>query len=374
MASPASEIRVLHYNTAKGWRGGEQQVLYLAKGLGKYPVVQFAAGQPDEPFLERIAPYVDAPFPLKSRGEIQPSTAARLLRLIKAYRIDIVHTHSTPGHSIALQAKCFRQDFKLVAHRRVDFPVKNNPLSLYKYRSKLVDRIICISDFIRRMLASQDIPESKMTVIYSGVDFKRFHASREGEVRSMRHKLGLSKQTLVLGNVAALTGHKDHINLIRSMKHLDEKGVDFKLLILGEGEQRENCLHVIRELELGRRVLLLGFKKDLSAYYSLFDMLVHSSRDEGLGTAILDALACRIPVVATDAGGIPEILGKNRFGMVVPKQNPVLLSDAIFEMIQNKKLRMKYKASGPERAAEFSVERMVQRTFSLYREIMGLSS
>ncbi len=363
-------LKILHYNTASGWRGGEQQVLYLVQGLADFPVIQFAAGQPNENFLQQISGHVECCFPLKSRAEFNPSAVIKLIDIIKQNKIDIVHSHSTPAQAMALQAKLFYHNFKLIVHRRVDFRVKNNVFSLFKYRSKKVDRIIAISQFIKNLLISQTIPESKIVVIYSGVDPKRFQVDPTKKSLSLRDEYNISEKTIILGNIAALTGHKDHLTLVKSMTYLREKGIDFKLFILGQGEQRANIIKEINKADLNESIVLTGFRSDVHNFLGQFDIVVHSSSDEGLGTSIIDALANSIPVAATNAGGIPEILGNDRFGLVVPKQNPFALGQAVIKLIEDTELRKKYENLGPQRANDFSVSNMVEKTYILYREVM----
>lgn len=363
-------MHVLHYNTAFGWRGGEQQISYLVKGLADYPVRQFAAGQPDEPFLHQISGFVEESFSMPSRGEISPFAVKKLIAILRHKKIDIVHTHSTPAHALALQAKHIYGHFKLVVHRRVDFRIKNNPVSLYKYKSRKVDKIIAISLFIKNLLLSQGIPESKITVIYSGIDVERF---RQKPTADIRDEFQINKETRLIGNVAALTGHKDHSNLIRAMKIVEDQGVDFKLIVVGEGKEKGRIENEINNLGLKNRIVLTGFREDPHNLLHAFDLQVHSSKDEGLGTSIIDALAVGIPVVATDAGGIPEILGNSEYGLIVPRMNPTALAEGILRVLRESDLMKRYKRSGPERAKEFSVKAMIEKTYHLYKDIMNLS-
>jgi glycosyltransferase involved in cell wall biosynthesis len=307
---------------------------------------------------------------LPSANEFNPAAVWQLTKFIKQNRIDIVHVHTPHAHSHALQAKFLFPCFKLIVHRRVDFPIKRNPLSLYKYRTIKVDKIIAISGFIRSLLERQGIPAGKIELIYDGIDTGRFTATAPAAVVALRRRYGLTDGAVVLGNVAALTGHKGHMTLVRSMQLLAARGIAFKLFILGEGEKRTTIEREIQALGLSERIILTGFQDDVGPFLSLFDILVHSSRDEGLGTAILDGLACGLPVVSTNAGGIPEILGADKFGLVVPKQDPPALADGIARMLNDTALREKFKRSGPDRAKAFDVDTMVKKTYVLYQNTL----
>jgi L-malate glycosyltransferase len=365
------KLRILHYNSARGWRGGEQQTQYLIQGLGSYPVELFAAGKPGEEFLERISPFVAETVPMQSRNELSPGLILKLRRIVREKKIDIVHVHTPHAHAHAFYAKLTGTDFKLFVHRRVDFKIKNNILSLWKYRSPRVDAIIAISKFIKNVMIAQGVPERKIHVVYSGIDMKRFSIPSRQSIARLRDEFGIQPELPLIGNVAALTGHKDHRCLIESMALLKGRGIRCKLIILGDGEERTHIEEQIKEYNLEDSVILAGFRSDVGDFYSLFDIFVLSSRDEGLGTAILDALAMGIPVIATDAGGIPEILENEQYGLTVAKRNPELLAAAIEGLIKNSALRDMYKNKGPERARFFSAEDMVAKTYRLYKTILG---
>ncbi|MEI8033169.1 MAG: glycosyltransferase [Chlorobiaceae bacterium] len=367
-------MNVLHYNTATGWRGGEQQALYLMRQLSSFPLSQYSMGLPDSPFLEKTAPYVQERFPAASRGEINPGVTLALLNVIKKHRIDIVHTHTTPAHSMALQAKLLYNGFTLVVHRRVDFPIKNNPLSLYKYKSGKVDRIISVSECIRGVLVSQGVPPSKIETIYDGVDPDRLKADHAETKQRIRSEYRIEPDTIILGMVAALTGNKDHLTLLRALYVLLQKGVKCKLFIIGDGEEKSAIISEIGKLGLENQVIMPGYRSDLEKFIGAFDLYINSSKTEGLGTSIIDALANGIPVVATAAGGVPELLGESEFGLLVEKQNPEALAAGIARMIAEPGMMRRYQKAGIARAARFSVGTMAEKTFQLYQKLSTKAS
>jgi L-malate glycosyltransferase len=364
-------VKVLHYNSARGWRGGEQQTEYLIRGLGPYSIEQYAAGKPGEEFLQRISPFVKEILPLQSKNELSVGSVMTLSRFIREKNINIVHVHTPHAHAHAFYALILGADFKLVVHRRVDFKIKNNPLSLWKYRSSHVSVIIAVSKFIKKLLLGQGVPEKKIQVIYSGIDQNRFMAPSKETIIRLRTIFDLPPGVPVIGNVAALTGHKDHECLVESMALLRRKGIICKLIILGEGEERENIEQMIRRYGLEQSVYLAGFRRDVGDFYALFDLFVMSSRDEGLGTAVLDALALGVPALATDAGGLPEILEDGRYGLTVAKRRPDLLAAAIERLLGDPSLCNHYKKIGPVRADYFSVANMVEKTFHVYEAVVG---
>lgn len=360
-------MKVLHYNTARGWRGGEQQTLNLILGLKEYPLTQFAAGQPDEPFLERVQHHVHHVLPVKTRGEVNLMAALKLAHFVKKNEIDIIHMHTAHALSLALQAKWFYPKVKLIAHRRVDFKIRKNLFSLYKYKTNRLNHIIAISQCIQNILIDQGVPSNKITQIYSTVDPNRFQNVNQKAVEKIKQSYNLNKNTFILGNVAALEAHKDQKTLIDSLPHLIDKGVKFHLFILGEGSLRKALESQIQSLGLTPYVHLVGFKKDVQNYLALFDLVVHSSNEEGLGTSIIDTLAFGVPVLATRAGGIPEILGNNQFGLLSPIKNSKVLADNLLKLIKQPELLKKYKMAGKKRAKDFAIPNMAKQVFDVYQ-------
>lgn len=364
-------MKVLHYNTAKGWRGGEQQVLNLMVGLKEYPVIQFAAGQPGEPFVKAADAYADHVLPIKTRGELNLWAAVKMASFVRKYKIDIIHAHTANALSVALQARWFYPKVRVIAHRRVDFKIKNNFFSLYKYKTKRLNYIVAISKCIQNILIDQGIPKNKIVHIYSTVDPNRFQNVNRKIVDEIKTSFHISEDTFVLGNVAALSGHKDHKTLLQALPFLIEKGVKFQLFVLGEGSERAAIESLIESLNLSEYVHLMGFRDDVQNYLALFDLVVHSSNEEGLGTSIIDALAFGVPVLACAAGGIPEILGDDEFGMLTPVEDPKILAEKMLLFIEQPELLEKFKKAGKERAKAFSIPVMAKGMFDLYKTCMN---
>ncbi len=363
-------MKILHINTSRGWRGGEQQTLNLIRGLKSFPVTQYAAGQPDQPFLERTADHVQKCVTLKTRGEINLSAVVKLARFIKKESIQILHSHTAHALSLALQAKWLCPSVQIVAHRRVDFKIKSNPFSLHKYKTPKVNRIMAISKCIEQILTDQSIPAEKIVQVYSAVDPDRFKDVDQDAVKALKDELDITAGTFVIGNVAALADHKDHKTLITALSILRKEKIPFRMFILGEGSERQAIQTQIHSLGLLQHVHLLGFRNDLQNFMALFDLVVHSSKEEGLGTSIIDGLASGVPVVATNAGGIPEILGDSEYGLLVPKENPQALADAIIRMMDSPKLQKHYSQAGRKRAEAFSISVMSQKIFEVYRDLV----
>jgi glycosyltransferase involved in cell wall biosynthesis len=174
----------------------------------------------------------------------------------------------------------------------------------------------------------------------------------------------------VVGNVAALTGHKDHATLIEAMALLRPRAPETRLVIAGEGELRSTLETRVGERGLQDRVVFAGFRRDLDRILPAFSIFCLSSHLEGLGTSLLDAMAFGLPVVATAAGGIPEAVEDGVNGRVVPPRDPPALADALAEVLGDEATRRRLGAAGRRVFLErFTAERMVQETLRVLGEV-----
>jgi glycosyltransferase involved in cell wall biosynthesis len=176
----------------------------------------------------------------------------------------------------------------------------------------------------------------------------------------------------VVGNVAALVPHKGHRHLIEAAHLVVQEVPDARFIILGEGELREQLERQVRESHLEKHVLLPGFRPDVLGCLKGFDLFVMSSVTEGLGTSLLDAMACSKAVVATQAGGMPEVVDEGRTGFLVAPRDHHAMARAIIRLLTEEPLRRQMGEAGFARVRErFTVERMVVETAAVYERVAG---
>ena len=355
---------VLHIDSAKTWRGGQQQVLYLAKGLRDYHNIIVCP--PQSPLVERARATGLRVLPVQMHGEWDFLAVHKLKKIIRNNSIKIVHLHSPHAHTLGLLAAKSAGNCKIVLSRRVNFHIKKNILSRVKYLN--VDRIIAISERVKQALVTDGLPEEKVDVVYSGVDIQRFQNVQADYLIS---ELGCNRDKLIIGNIAALTWDKDHRTLLEGARIVVDKFPQVIFLIVGEGPLRREMEVLIKKLDLEKEVKLLGFRRDIPEILSLLDLFVLSSSWEGLGTSLLDALASRVPVVATNVGGIPEIIKDRINGILVPSKNPGTLAEAIISFLKNRDLARRMAEQGFQLVKEkFSTDRMVEETRKIYDRLL----
>lgn len=361
----------LHIDTARTWRGGQNQVLLTVDGLRASGQRAALVAHPDGELRRRAAEGLDL-IPIAPRTEMDLAAAWRLARVIKRLAPDVVHAHDPHGVAMAALALSLGGAREgplppLVASRRVDFHLKGNSFSRWKYRQ--VDCFIAASEAIRRILVADGVPEARTATVHEGIDPGHVDAAPPVNVHEA---FWLPHDAPVVGNVAALVPHKGQRHLIDAVRLVLPELPDARFVILGEGELREHLERQVREHRLEKHVLLPGFRTDVLGCIKGFDLLVMSSVTEGLGTSLLDAMACGRAIVATRTGGIPEVVEDGVTGRLVPPRDHRAMAAAIVELLRDPARRRQMGAAGRARVVErFTSERMVEETAAVYARVAG---
>jgi glycosyltransferase involved in cell wall biosynthesis len=357
----------LHIDTARTWRGGQNQVLVTVMGLRGLGHRTILVAHAEGELRQRAKEGLEL-FPLAPRTEMDLGAAWKLARLIKQLRPDVIHAHDPHGVAmagIALSMSTLPSPPPLFASRRVDFHLKGSSLSRWKYRQ--VDCFICASEAIRQILVADGVPEDRTVTVHEGIDLERVEAAPPAR---LHEELWLPHHAPLVGNVAALVPHKGQRHLVEAAALVVRQVPDARFVIAGEGELRQALERQIKEHRLEKHVLLAGFRPDVLSVHKAFDIFVMSSVTEGLGTSLLDAMACAKPVVATTAGGIPEVVADGETGLLVPPRDHHALAEAVVRQLNDAALRQRLGRAGLARVRErFTAERMVRETLAMYARV-----
>lgn len=306
--------------------------------------------------------------PLAPVNEVDLAAAWKLSRLVRKWKPAIVHAHDPHAVAMVSLALSFGAPVprpKVVASRRVDFHLQGNAFSQWKYRQ--VDGFIAASGAIRDVLIHDGIPADRIVVVHDGIDVEKIAHRPAADLHA---EYWLPHGVPVLVNVGALVAHKGQKFLIDAMPLVLREVPDAHLVIFGEGELRPVLEKQVKHLALEKHVLLPGFREDVLSLMKSADLLVMSSITEGLGSAVLDAMAMELPVVGTRAGGIPEAVVPGETGEVVEPGDARELADAIVKLLKDPVRRRAYGEAGRQRVAkQFDVEHLVSDTIAAYRRL-----
>lgn len=306
--------------------------------------------------------------PLAPVNEIDLATAWKLSKIIREWKPEIVHAHDPHAVSMASLAMSFSAPDprpKTIASRRVDFHLQSHAFSQWKYRQ--VDGFIAASHAIKQILVSDGIPAGRIEVVHDGIDVEKI---QHRPVIDVHAEYWLPHGVPVIVNVGALVGHKGQKYLIEAMPLVLREVPDAHLIIFGEGDLRSPLEKQIKQLSLAKRVLLPGFREDVMSLMKSADLFVMSSVTEGLGSAVLDAMAMGHAVVGTRAGGIPEAVVPDETGLLVEPADAKALAAAIVRLLKDAALRKQLGEAGRARVTEhFGVDRLVDGTLEAYSRI-----
>lgn len=244
----------------------------------------------------------------------------------------------------------------------MDYPVRRNWYERSLYNRK-VDGVIAISEKIAALLIEGGVQGEKIRVIYSGVD-----------IASLENRPVPTERTSVpvVGMVAALEERKGHRFLVEAAAELKREGQRLHYKVAGNGPEREKLRELAVALGLQEEIEFVGFVSDVAAFLASIDLFVLPSLFEGLGVAALEAMAAGKPVIATEVGGLSELVEDRRTGLVVPPGDAHALARAIGELVSQDDLMRELGENGRRRVAErFTMERMARQNEAYYYELLA---
>jgi glycosyltransferase involved in cell wall biosynthesis len=361
-------MKILHLSSEKTWRGGEQQIAYLIGELMAVGIENYVAVRDNSSFEEHCKreniPFVTLPF----RNTIDFQTALSIKTFCKHTGIDLVHVHSAKSHGIAVLAAAMGNRVPVILSRRVDFMPKNNLMTRWRYNHSSIRAILGVSDKITSIMKAFVRRREICTTVHSGVDISRFNTRPQKNV--LRTEFGISADYQLIGNTSALVDHKDYETFLRTIAELHGRQIKIKAFIIGKGELEEELKMKSKGLGLDDTVFFTGFRTDLSDVLHSLDVFLMTSKTEGLGTSVLDAFACSIPVVATQAGGIPEMVHHGQSGLLAPVGDSGKLASHVASILTDNNLRERL-VTGASRVLEgFSKHATAEKTLAIYRRVL----
>ncbi len=349
-------INILEMESSKGWGGQEKRTVRLINALDKSRFRILYAVQPDSKLLKNAGEIDAEMIPIPMRQSYDLRAIATLQKIVRENDVDIIATHSGKDAWLgALVGKLTQTP--VVRTRHLSTPVK----SVLSYN--LSTQVVAVSGQVHDYLLSRGVKKEKLSIIYTGIDTEKF---RPGDGIDLHESFSIPEDHTVVGIVAVLRSAKRHRDLLEAIAPLEK----VSLLIVGTGPQEENLRKKIEELGLKNRVVMAGHREDIDRILPSLDLFVLPSNMEALGTAILEASACGIPVIGSRVGGIPECVIDGETGYLFEKENVADLREKILALVRNPELRKRLGAAARQLVEKrFSVEAMKSETEKLYEGI-----
>jgi sugar transferase (PEP-CTERM/EpsH1 system associated) len=366
------KITVMHVVITLDMAGAEHVVYNLTKNLNKelFEVIivvilsrGFLAAEAEKQGIKviltkKLPRYVSSIYPNK------------LIRIIKEIKPDIIHSHDKCGHYSFAARLCKVPVVIHTEHGRI-FP----DLDVLIFRDRLcfrfTDKLVTVSEYLTNYMQKiVGIDNKKIIQIENGVDTKLFYNTLKDQ-RTLQ-ALGLSQNDNVIGIVARLEPVKDHLTLLSAFAEVVKTVPNCKLLIIGNGSQKQSIEEQIQLLKLSEKVLLLGERRDITDLLAIMDIFVLSSLSEGTSITLLEAMASGKPVVATNVGGNGKVVIDNETGFLVPSRKPAVMAEKIIKLLSNRNLINEMGAKGRNRVLEhFSLDKMVKEYERLYLDSLN---
>lgn len=339
-------ITVMHVNLAKGFRGGERQTELLIKALAKHPnVEQIVACRNDSPLRERLAGIEKMQF-LTANHQLDGHFSAP--------KVDIVHAHEAKAVHWAYLHKLLRNT-PYILTRRVDTPIKEKWSNKLSYKNALIRVGIStlISNHIRdkKWGKVEQIPSTLAHLTSDLEEGKKFKAQFPNKI--------------LIGHVGALVDrHKGQKVLIEAATLLETSHPEFQFVFFGDGADKEELKAFS---EKNTNVTWMGFKANIGDYLPFLDIFAFPSRNEGLGSTLLDVMDAEVPIIASNVGGIPDIVIDQQTGLLIPANDSKALKEAIVKLINDKTLQQSLVKGANARLENYTPEKMAERYLKIYQ-------
>jgi glycosyltransferase involved in cell wall biosynthesis len=365
MSGVPESLRIAHVDTGGTLRGGQEVLLMIARGmaaLGHQQLVVCRAGSPLE-HQARQAGYSTLGL---SSGTVRNILALR--RQLARGRYQIVHSYDGRANTLAFLASA-GLPLRRIASRLVAFRPRHPFLHRLQY-TYTCHGVFALSQAVRRVLISSGVPDARIEVIPAGVQAPAVLPGADLRAR-MRTRWGFTDCDFVIGHVAAFTSEKGQDVALDALRLVSAKLPSARLLLAGDGPLRQARAIQDRLALLDGRALAPGYYDDLTEFHAGLDLYIMPSLSEAWGLSALRAMAHGLPVIASDTGGLAEMIEAGRSGWLVAPGSAEALAAAILEAAADVPRRAAMGARARVRAALFSPRETIVRTESLYRRILG---
>lgn len=387
-ARPAPEqklprrLRVLQVVDGFRMGGAENKLVELIAHLDKEKFeVMLANVGPLGALTEKFNQLGVEIFHVPRRFAFDPTPVWRLAQLMWQRRIDVVQTTLLWADIVGPVAATLAKvpvvlSWETVSHEGDPFHNNFQRRLGYQWAMKWVDLIVPVSDEIKRsLIRRRHIPEHKIRVIHYGVDLQKFRSNGQAAVSAKRAEVGAAADAILVGVVARLEPPKGHRYLLEALPEVVKKYPQVHVILVGDGALRGELETLAQQLAISAHVTFLGARHDVNDLLNAIDLFVLPSISEGLPNVLLEAMACQKPVIASDVGGIPEVVRHGENGYLVPPGAAVALRETLLRSLAEREQWQAFARRARHTVeTSFSLEYQMARFESTYAEFYARNS
>ena len=363
-------LNIAHIDLGESLRGGQRQLLSLARGLRARSYCQTVVCREESELETRAREEGFSTFSLPRQDVFHWYGVLQLRQVLRAAPFQILHAHDGHGQTVSWMASA-GLPVRRVASRRVAFLPGEGLRWTYPLKyAHTCDAVIAVSDFIRQGAIRCGLPESIIEVIPDGIEVPPDLPSQETRARA-RSRWGATEDDFVIGQLGAFTPEKGQDVALQALQSLKQSLPQSRLLLAGDGPTLNDPEISRRYAALGERVHLCGTLEDPAEFFAALDLFVMPSKSEGLGSSALMAMSYGLAVVASRVGGLPEVVEDGNTGWLIEPGSPAALAQAILAAASDRVRLRRWATNGRERARFFTVDIMVRRTEVLYKRLVG---
>ncbi len=309
---------------------------------------------------------------IKTKTELGPAVwkaLPRLNRLVRDGGYDILHAQTRVAQVLAcVSGKITGRPYISTCHGF--FRYKRLGRKLFPCWG---DRVIAISESVRRHLVDDfGFPAERVKLVFNGIELENYPSGGPEKDTDLLDSIGLARDATVIGSVGRLSSVKGYKYLVAAFGDLTSGPGRLQLLIVGDGPEKDILREQVSRLGLDENVFMVPGGASLGKYLGLMDVFCLPSVHEGLGLALMEAMASGRACVASDVGGLSELITHEKDGLLVPPEDPRALSESIARLTNDVSLRESFGKKAREKAARnFSIEESVTKTMEVYREVIA---
>jgi glycosyltransferase involved in cell wall biosynthesis len=308
---------------------------------------------------------------IPEKRRFDPSVISHIARILEMRKPDIVQTHNVKSHFFMRYSGLWRK-YRWIAfhHGYVTTDAKMRAYNqLDRWSLRKAAHLVTVCGPFQEQLVERGIAAGRITVRHNAIN--PFAAPTAGEVEAARRSIGCAAETPVLLMVSRLSREKGHVDLLEALAILKRCGVKCHLAIVGEGYERGAIERARERLGLLDDVTLIGHKNDVRPYFAMATLYLMPSHSEGSPNSLLEAMTAGVPSVASNAGGIPEIMTDERTGLLTPARNPEALAKAISRLLGDRDLAARLAANALAETARFTPDAYHAALVGVYQQVMG---